>query len=63
MMLGARRTTVSMVAASLQRLGVIDYVRGRVRILDGPTLEELACDCYQITKRLYANLYRRNLSQ
>ena len=63
MMLGARRTTVSMVAASLQRLGVIDYVRGRVRILDGPKLEELACDCYQITKRLYASLYRRNLSQ
>lgn len=62
MMLGARRTTVSLVAAALQRLGLIDYVRGRVTILDVQALEELACDCYQITKRLHANLYRNHLS-
>jgi CRP-like cAMP-binding protein len=57
MMLGARRTTVSLVAASLQRLDVIRYTRGRVTILDGARLEELACDCYQITKGLHENLY------
>jgi CRP-like cAMP-binding protein len=58
MMLGARRTTVSLVAANLQRVGAIDYVRGRVTIVDGEKLEELACDCYQITKNLHANLYK-----
>ncbi len=59
MMLGARRTTVSLVAASLQRLGLIEYSRGRVKIVDAVKLEDLACDCYQITKRLHANLYTK----
>jgi CRP-like cAMP-binding protein len=61
MMLGSRRTTVSLVAATLQRLGAIEYVRGRVVILDASLLENLACDCYQIAKKLHNNLYRNSL--
>jgi CRP-like cAMP-binding protein len=57
MMLGSRRTTVTLVAGTLQRLGYIEYSRGRVRILDRPALEDAACDCYQITKKLQAGLY------
>ena len=57
MMLGARRTTVTLVAGALQRVGLIEYSRGRVTILDRPRLEEAACDCYQITKRLQKRLY------
>jgi CRP-like cAMP-binding protein len=59
MMLGSRRTTVSLVAAHLQRLGVIDYVRGKVTIMDAEKLEGVACDCYQIAKKLHANLYKK----
>ena len=59
MMLATRRTTVSLVATNLQRTGAIEYSRGRVTILDGAKLESCACECYQITKRLSGNLYRR----
>jgi CRP-like cAMP-binding protein len=61
MMLGSRRTTVTLVAGSLQRAGLIEYQRGRVKILDRPRLEDAACDCYPILKQLNANLYRSAL--
>jgi CRP-like cAMP-binding protein len=61
MMLGSRRTTVTVVAGELQRKGLIDYRRGRVRILNRKALEEAACDCYQIIKRLYVDLYKSNV--
>jgi CRP-like cAMP-binding protein len=57
MMLGTRRPTVTVIAGVLQRSGLIEYQRGRVRIVNRENLEAAACDCYQITKRLYANLY------
>ena len=61
MMLGSRRTTVTLVAGGLQRSGAIEYSRGRVRILDRASLEAKACDCYQITKDLHAKLYNNPL--
>lgn len=56
-MLGTRRTTVALVAGSLQRAGLIRYRRARVEIVDREGLIEAACDCYNITKRLVDNLY------
>ncbi len=61
MMLGARRTTVTVVAGVLQRSGLIEYQRGRVRIINRENLEAAACDCYQIMKDLHAGLYSRAL--
>ena len=58
MMLGARRTTVTLIAGVLQRQGLIKYQRGKVKILKRAELEAASCDCYQITKELYASLYR-----
>jgi CRP-like cAMP-binding protein len=60
-MLGAQRTTVTMAAGALQRSGLIEYQRGRVKILNRENLEAAACDCYQVTKQLYANLYKDKL--
>lgn len=57
-MLGAQRTTVTMVAGALQRSGLIEYKRGSVRILHRTELEAAACDCYGVTKKLYSNLYK-----
>ena len=57
MMLGSRRTTVTLIAGVLQKRGLIKYQRGRVKILDRAALEAASCDCYQITKELYAGLY------
>lgn len=45
-MLGVQRTTVSQVAASLKAQGMIDYVRGVIRILDRERLMRAACECY-----------------
>jgi CRP-like cAMP-binding protein len=56
-MLGTRRTTVTEVAGSLQRQGYIEYQRGAVRIVDRAGLESAACDCYNIVRRIYQNIY------
>jgi CRP-like cAMP-binding protein len=57
-MLGTRRTTVTLVAGSLQRRGLIDYKRGRVTVLDRGALEGAACDCYRVTKEAVVKLYQ-----
>ena len=57
-LLGARRTTVTMVAGALQRRGLIEYKRGRVKILARDSLMQAACECYQITSRLHHAMYR-----
>jgi CRP-like cAMP-binding protein len=56
-MLGAQRTTVTLVAGSLQRSGLIEYQRGRVKINNREALEAAACECYQNAKKLYRSLY------
>ena len=53
-MLGSRRTTVTLAAGTLQRIGLIEYQRGRVHILDRERLESAACECYPVIRRLSA---------
>jgi CRP-like cAMP-binding protein len=57
-MLGAQRTTVTLVAGILQESGLIEYHRGHVKIVDRERLGHVACDCYRITERLYKGLYK-----
>ena len=61
MMLGSRRTTVTLIAGVLQRAGLIEYSRGRVRILSRENLENAACDCYRVTKNLLTGLYTHSV--
>jgi CRP-like cAMP-binding protein len=49
-MLGVRRTTVTLLAQSIQKKGIIKYSRGHIAILDRPGLEARACECYQIMR-------------
>ena len=49
-MLGVRREGVTAAAGKLQKLGIIQYVRGQITVLDRPRLEKLACECYAIVK-------------
>jgi CRP-like cAMP-binding protein len=56
MMLGATRPTVSVVAGSLQRAGLISYVHGLVHILDRAGLEASACECYGAVRTHYDHL-------
>jgi CRP-like cAMP-binding protein len=50
-MLGVRREGVTDAAGKLQKLGVIEYRRGHIKILDRIRLEELSCECYAVVKR------------
>ena len=52
MMLGASRPTVTIVASTLQRAGLITYHRGQLTIVDGEGLEAASCECYRTTKDL-----------
>lgn len=47
MMLGASRPTVTLVAGTLQKAGLITYHRGHITILDGEKLEAASCECYR----------------
>ena len=57
-MVASQRTTVTAIARDLRERGLITYSRGIIHITDRNGLERAACDCYDITKRLYASLYR-----
>jgi CRP-like cAMP-binding protein len=52
MMLGATRPTVTIVAGTLQRAGLITYQRGHVTILDREKLEAASCECYRASTDL-----------
>jgi CRP-like cAMP-binding protein len=56
MMLGVRRPTVTLVLAELNRAGFLSHVRGRMRIIDRPGLEEASCECYRHVKSVFARL-------
>ncbi|KIU48790.1 MULTISPECIES: Crp/Fnr family transcriptional regulator [Pseudomonas] len=49
-MLGVRREGVTDAAGKLQRLGVIEYSRGHIKVLDRPQLERLSCECYAVVR-------------
>lgn len=50
-MLGVRREGVTEAAGKLQDLGVIEYQRGKITVLNRPRLEQLSCECYAVVKK------------
>jgi CRP-like cAMP-binding protein len=50
-MLGVRREGVTDAAGKLQKLGVIEYSRGHITVLDRPKLEQMCCECYAVVKK------------
>jgi CRP-like cAMP-binding protein len=57
-MLGVRRSSVSIVAGTLQKAGFIKYSRGHIQILDVAQVESGACECYETVRRHYDRLLR-----
>ena len=47
-MMGTDRSTVSLAALLMQKNGIIDYVRGAVKIVNRRKLEKSACECYSV---------------
>ena len=56
MMLGSTRPTVTLVAGTLQKAGLIKYTHGRITILDRKSLEQTACECYGTVKAHFDRL-------
>jgi CRP-like cAMP-binding protein len=50
-MLGVPRTSVTLLAATMQAKGLIAYSRGAIIILDARELEAASCDCYRVIRR------------
>ena len=57
-MLGARRSSVTLVAGVLAQSGLIEYRRGHIKILKRPQLQDLACECYGVLRAEAAHLSR-----
>jgi CRP-like cAMP-binding protein len=49
-MLGVRRTSVSLVANTLQEAGLIRYSRGRIEVTNLEGLRATSCECYATVK-------------
>jgi CRP-like cAMP-binding protein len=55
-MLGVRRSTVSVAAGQLQKAGVLRYLHGQITILDRVGLENAACECYEAVVSEYRRM-------
>jgi CRP-like cAMP-binding protein len=52
-MLGLRRVGVTEAATSLKRRRLIDYSRGKLRVMDRPGLESASCCCYGLVNAVF----------
>jgi CRP-like cAMP-binding protein len=55
-MLGTTRPTVTIIAGTLQKAGLIKYTHGRITILDRQRLEAASCECYATVKEHFDRL-------
>lgn len=53
MMLGTHRPTVSLIAGTYQRAGMVQYRRGVVTVTDREGLESSCCDCYALGREQF----------
>ena len=56
MMLGVTRPSVTIVAGTLQKAGLIKYHRGHLEIVDREKLEAASCECYRVVRNLLASV-------
>ena len=59
-MLGVRRTSVTVVAHTLQKAGLIKYSRGKIQLVNLEGVQDCACECYETVKSHYEELLGHN---
>jgi len=59
-MMGVRRSSVSGIAAELQKLGLITYSRGHIHINDLQQVREHACECDDAINSHYQRIFEPN---
>jgi CRP-like cAMP-binding protein len=55
-LVGVRRPGVTMVARTMQRMGLIAQARGRITIIDRGGIEQVACECHSMISERYSHL-------
>ena len=55
-MMGTDRSSVSVAAAVMQKKGIIEYVRGAVRVVNRRQLQVSACECYAVIQQFEDDL-------
>ena len=55
-MIGANRSTVTVISGQFQSLNLIQYTRGKITLVDLPGLENMACECYRVVRDHLTNL-------
>jgi CRP-like cAMP-binding protein len=55
-MLGTGRPSVSLAVADLENAGLIENMRGTIRVLNRKSLEEAACECYGVIQHFNGGL-------
>jgi CRP-like cAMP-binding protein len=55
-MLGVRRATVNVATGMLKKAGFIQYVRGKLTVIDRRGLESSSCDCYRAIVKAYDSI-------
>ena len=58
LMLGVRRVGVTEAASHFQAIGLIEYHRGDLMVLNRPALEEQACSCYAADKQIHRRVMK-----
>lgn len=56
-MLGVKRNAISIVARELQAMGIIEYKRGRVTVIDREGLKGVSCECYGLVRAEITKLF------
>jgi CRP-like cAMP-binding protein len=55
-MLGVRRATVTLIAGTFRRAGLIEYERSQMTIRDRAGLENATCECYRLLRTTFDRL-------
>jgi len=55
-MIGASRQKITGVIGELDRSGILQHRRGRIRMMDRKGLEVTSCECYRLLRKAYAFL-------